>query len=66
MIENVCYKTLYLLSQNRLHAAIYADHILEDHKEHIFENLKDHNNSAILQRNYQSMIDLLLKTALRE
>ena len=29
MMENIRYKTLYLLSQNRLRAAIYAYHILE-------------------------------------
>ena len=62
MVENIRCKTLYLLCQNRLHAAIYADHILDDHKEHIFEDIKDNSNSAMLQRNFQSLMDLLLET----
>ena len=64
MMENIRYKTLYLLSQNKLRAANYANHILDDYKQHIFEDPKDHSNSATLQRNFRSMIDLLLKTAL--
>ena len=60
MVENIRCKTLYLLCQNRLHAAIYGDHILDYHKKHIFE---DHSNSIQLKQNYQCMIDLLLETA---
>ena len=66
MMENIRCKTLYLLSKNILHPAIYANHILENHKQHIFEALKDYNSSAILQQNYQSLIELLLQTALHK
>ena len=65
MVENIRCKTLYLLCQNRLHAAIYADHILDDHKEHIFEDIKDHSSSDKLKRNFQSLMNLLLETAFR-
>ena len=49
MTENIRYKTLYLLSQKKLHEANYVNHILENHKENISEDLKDHSNLAILQ-----------------
>ena len=43
MLAKIRYKTLYLMSQNRLHAEIYAIYILDD--------LKDHITSERLQRN---------------
>ena len=60
MLTYIRYKTLYLLSQNKTHVAIFANYVLEDLKEYI--------NSEQLKRNsnYQSVISLLANTAVKK
>ena len=50
MMSSICWKTLYLLTQNRAAAAVYAQYTLE--------KLKDYRNSWRMKP-YQSVIKLL-------
>ena len=50
------YKTLYLLSQNRLIAGAYANYVLEDLKDYI------HSKRMKQNRNYQSIVSSLTNT----
>ena len=57
MLLYIRYKTLYLLSQNKYHAAIFANYVLEDLKDYIHaEQLKQN-------RNYRSVISFLTSVA---
>ena len=57
MLAYIRYKTLYLLSQNKIHAAIFANYVLEDLKDYI------HSDQLKENRNYHSVISLLTNAA---